>query len=255
MEIAIRMSFEQLRERQNQSGGWGMWNYYSDSHGFISAYVMHFLIEAKEKNLPVPEDVFDTGLRYLKASANEEPHSLEEAREKAYAIYLLTRAGEITTNYIPHLITYLDNEHKDTWHNDLVAVYLAATYQQMQMQQEASALLDAFHLESPVLYTTSWHAYAFYDSLTRYSQYVYLMARHFPQRLATMDKAVIYRVANYVGEGSYNTVSSSYAVMAINAYVNGSKGALANVSMKATGVDGKGSDADRHGRHTESGAA
>ena len=54
METAIRQSFDQLRERQSASGSWGMWNYYSDPHTFISSYVMHFLLEAKEKNLPVP---------------------------------------------------------------------------------------------------------------------------------------------------------------------------------------------------------
>jgi uncharacterized protein YfaS (alpha-2-macroglobulin family) len=239
MEKAIRMSFDQLRERQGESGGWGMWNYYSAPHGFITAYVMDFLLQAKEKNLPIPEDVFDTGLRYLKQSANQAPTSLEDAREKAYAIYILTRSGELTADYLPHLIDYLDANHKDVWHDDLVAVYLAATYQQMQMQKEADALLDAFHLAAPVAYTTGWHDYAFYDSLTKYSQYVYLIARHFPKRLAAMDKSVIYRVANFVGEGTYDTLSSSYAVMAIDAYVTASKGSLADVMIHATGVSGK----------------
>jgi uncharacterized protein YfaS (alpha-2-macroglobulin family) len=239
MDSAIQRSFDQLRERQGSQGGWGMWNYYSEPHGFLTAYVMHFLLEAKEKNLAVPSDVFDTGLRYMKQVANEAPSSLEDAREKAYAIYVLTRAGEITTNYIPHLTGYLDDNYKDKWHDDLVAVYLAATYQQMQMLPEANALLDAFHLEAPVLYTTSWHDYAFYDSLTKYSQYLYLIARHFPRRLEVMDKAVVWRVANFVGEGTYDTLSSSYAVMAIDAYVNASKETLSGVTMHAAGADGK----------------
>lgn len=239
MEKALRVSFDNLRERQCSCGGWGMWNYYSQPHGFVSAYVMHFMLTAKEKNLPVPEEVYSSGLLYLKQQVNQEPNSLEDAREKAYGIYLLTRAGEITTNYIPHLLNYLDSYQKDKWHDDLVAIYLAATYQQMQMMPEANALLDAFHLAAPVRYTTSWHSYAFYDSLTKYSQYVYLIARHFPQRLDSMDKAVIWRVADFVGEGSYSTVSSSYAVMAIDAYITAQKQALAHVTIAAKGLDGK----------------
>lgn len=239
MERALRVSFDELRERQSSGGGWGMWNYYSESQPFVSTYVMHFLLEAKEKNLPVPEDVFQMGLRRLKQTVNEEPTSLENAREKAYGLYVLTRSGEVTSNYIPHLLTYLDNNEATRWHDDLVAVYLAATYQQMQMQPEADKLLDAFHLATPVYYTTSWHDYAFYDSLTKYSQYVYLIAKHFPKRLEVMDKQVIWRVANFVGEGSYNTVSSSYAVMAVDAYVTARKDALAGVTISAKGADGK----------------
>lgn len=239
METALSRSFEQLSERQGDAGGWGMWSYYSQAHKFISAYVMHFMIEAKEKNLPVPETVYENGIRYLKQVVNEQPYSIEDAREKAYGIYLLTRAGEITTNYIPHLLTYLENDQKNIWHNDLVAVYLAATYQQMQMVPEADDLLKKFKLEAPVIYSTSWREYAFYDSLSKYSQYVYLISKHFPKQLEVMDKAVIWRVADFVGEGSYNTVSSSYAVMAIDAYVTARKDALNEVSIIAKGTDGK----------------
>ncbi|MEI7669446.1 MAG: alpha-2-macroglobulin family protein, partial [Pseudomonadota bacterium] len=238
MEKVVNSTFSQLRERQNANGGFGMWNYYSEPHGFISSYVMHFLLEAKTKNLAVPEDVFDNNMRYLKQFANEAPTSLETAREKAYAIYLLTRTGEITSNYIPHLTDYLDNYYKDSWHNDLAAVYLAATYQLMNMSPEASQLLDIFQLEEPVTYKNNYNLYPFYDSLTRYSQYVYIIAEHFPNRLAKIDKKVIYRVANFVGEGSYNTVSSSYAVMALNSYVKASMGDIANINITATALDG-----------------
>ncbi|MEI6730016.1 MAG: alpha-2-macroglobulin family protein, partial [Pseudomonadota bacterium] len=239
MDTAIKHGFDRLRERQNSSGGFGMWSYYNDSNQFISNYVIHLFIEAKEKNLPVPEETLQNAIRNLKNTVNEAPHSIEEAREKAYGIYLLTRMGEITTNYIPHLTDYLDNYHRETWHSDLTAVYLASTYQLMQMEQESNALLDKFELDQPVIYTNSFYDYSFYDSLTKYSQYVYLISKNFPKRLAKMDKAVIYRVANFVGEENYNTVSSAYAVMAIAAYVDASKDALANVTMSGVDMAGK----------------
>lgn len=238
MESGINGAFGQLRERQNESGGFGMWSYYSKADGFVSAYAMHFLLEAKEKGLAVPEDVYENGLRYLKNQANEAPHSTEDAREKAYAIYILTRAGEVTTNYIPHLIDYMDNYHKGAWHNDLAAVYIAATYKLMQMEPEANAMLASFKLGEPEVYENWRNIYAFYDSLTKYSQYLYILSRHFPEQLAKMDKQVIYRVANFVGEGSYNTVSSSYAVMGLNAYIAASKGDIANITLQAILADG-----------------
>lgn len=239
MENALQVSFDQLRERQSYNGGWGMWNYYSQPDGFVSAYTLHFLILAREKNLPVPQDVYDAGLRYLKSSVNEAPVSLENAREKMYGLYLLTRAGEITTNFLPHLINYLESYHAKIWQDDLVAVYLAATYQQMQMQPEADALLAKFNLAEPVRYSDAQHAYGFYDSLTKYAQYIYLLAEHFPAQLQKMDKAVIWRVANFVGEGSFNTVSSAYAVMAIDAYVRAQQDALSDVAISAQDANGK----------------
>ncbi len=239
MESALQVSFDHLRERQSYNGGWGMWNYYSQPDAFVSAYTLHFLILAREKNLPVPQDVYDAGLRYLKSSINEAPASLENAREKMYGLYLLTRVGEITTNYLPHLVSYLESYHAKIWHDDLVAVYLAATYQQMQMQPEADALLAKFDLADPVRYSDDRHAYGFYDSLTKYSQYIYLLAEHFPAQLQKMDKEVIWRVANFVGEGSYNTVSSSYAVMAIDAYVRAQQDALSHVAISVKDASGK----------------
>lgn len=142
MDDAIRASFDTLRERQGEIGGWGMWNYYSEPDGFISAYVMHFLIEAKERGLPVPPEMFNSGINFLKSRVGELPTSLEDAREKAYALYLLTRNGEVTSNYIPHVTDYLNSYHADTWHDDLAAVYLASTYRLLQMQKESAVLID-----------------------------------------------------------------------------------------------------------------
>ena len=61
---------------------------------------MHFLTEAAARNLPIPDDVFKSGMNYLKNMANRSINPLNDAREKTYAIYVLTRNNEITTNYL-----------------------------------------------------------------------------------------------------------------------------------------------------------
>ena len=45
----------------------------------------------------------------------KEPRDLEDARTHAYAIYLLTREGVVTTNYILNLRDYLDKNFEKKW--------------------------------------------------------------------------------------------------------------------------------------------
>lgn len=91
----------------------------------------------------------------------------------------------------------------------------------MQLTPEAEQLINEFSLGEPVW----WQAHnryfsdgAFYNSMNRYAQYLAVLSDHFPERLDKLDRNVLFRVANFVGEGNYNTLSSSYAIMAFAAY-------------------------------------
>ena len=206
----LEQIFNQLRERQTYDGGFTLWNNAVDSNDFVSVYTMHFLTDAASKNLPIPEDTFNNGLNYLKNMANRSINSLTEAREKAYAIYVLTRNNEITTNYLANVLGYLEANHPEVWKDDLTSVYIAASYKMLQMIPEADALLNNFNLNN-----TYWIAdYSFYDKLIKYSQYIYIISLHFPERIKSLDKGAIYDVANFIGQGSYNTIASSYAILA-----------------------------------------
>ncbi len=69
------------------------------------------------------------------------PRSLREARIQAYAIYLLTREGVVTTNYILNLRDYLDTHHAKQWQSDLTGVYLAGAYALLKKNDEAQKLI------------------------------------------------------------------------------------------------------------------
>ena len=49
-----------------------------------------------------------------------------EARTRAYAIYVLTRSGYVTTNFLTNLHERLERDLADEWRDDLTAVYMAA---------------------------------------------------------------------------------------------------------------------------------
>ena len=66
-------------------------------------------------------------MRNLQAMVARPPTDLDDARTIAYAIYLLTREGVVTTNYILNLRDYLDKNSRKNG-RDLTGVYLAGAW-------------------------------------------------------------------------------------------------------------------------------
>ncbi len=217
----------QLRERQRSDGGLGMWWRSEETSDFITAYALHFLLVAKSKNLPVPNDMIQELSNYLRNVVNQSVSSLTEARHHAYGIYVLTKGGMVTSNYIPYILQYLEENHKDTWKQDISAMYLASTYKLLQLNGDATKLFKEFAAGEPVYWRnhpryTDDSSDTFYDSLIRYSMYLNLVSEHFPETIKDLDRNILFRVANFVGEGSYNTTSSSFAVLALTNYAKAS---------------------------------
>jgi len=77
----------------------------------------------------VPASLLDGARNRMKQMARLEVNSIPDARMQAEAIYLLTRNGEVTTNYVLNLRDTLAKRFKDQWQPDLAAIYLAATYE------------------------------------------------------------------------------------------------------------------------------
>jgi uncharacterized protein YfaS (alpha-2-macroglobulin family) len=204
-----------LRARQNSEGAFGFWAANSHVSGFQSAYAIHFLTEAKERRLGVPDDLLANGLRYLTSLAEREPDNINQARESAYAIYLLTRNGQVTTRYLTALHKRLDEIAKETWRKDLTGLLLAGTYKQLKLERDAGRLLDKVRLGDPQQIDYG----VMYDNLVRDSLYVYLIARHFPERLPSISGDNLKHVVDPVIKGTYNTLSSAYTILALDAYV------------------------------------
>jgi len=217
----FKQIFAQISEKQNKDGSFNVWGKYSNPDDFVTVYVTHFLTEAASRKLPVPDNLLSSSLDYLKNMVNKSSNSLSEAREKAYAIYVLTRNNQITTDYINNIISYLEKSETNIWHNDLLAIYLAASYEIMQMKEEANKLLKKFNLAKNVS-DDSLNTYNYYDKLIKYSQYLYIIATHFPKKLKKLDQNIMYSIAN-IANGQYNSLTSSYAIMASVAFATNIK--------------------------------
>lgn len=224
-----------LRERQLANGGFCFWPGGSAVAEFPSVYVMHFLLEVRELGYAVPDDLMTRGRDYLRDYVGQTPADLEQARVRAYAIYLLTRMGEVTTNHLVSLQSWLDKNQPKTWHQDLAAAYMASAYGLLQKQADAAELISHYRLGAK----GSEKDGVFHSPLTRDAQFVYLLARHFPQKAAKLDGKELLRFIEPVFRGHYNTISAAYTILALGAYGQLQTSPLRDKAIHFTAVDGK----------------
>jgi hypothetical protein len=229
----IDQTISVLRARQNADGAFGFWAANSHVSDYQSVYALHFLTEAKERGFAVQPEPVKQGLGYLKMLAQQESDSLAKARTRSYALYILTRNNVVTTNYIDAMREQLDNA-KETkkWKKDITAAYLAASYKLLKLDSKADELIASIRMGQEVEPDYDH----FYDGLAQDSQYLYLLAKHFPERFKKLSQEEIVCVTcivNAVSRGAYNTLSSAYAILAMDAYAEkvGST-AVADIKIK-----------------------
>ena len=207
--------FATLRRRQNDQGAFGYWGPEKGAGiDFMSVYAMHFLIEAKAAGFAPPAEMFASGLRNLQAMVAKEPSNLEEARTVAYAIYLLSREGVVTTNYILNLRDYLDKNFAKEWQSDLTGVYLAGALHILRKEDDAGKLIAQYRIgqHDPSRITD------FYQPLGVDAQYLAVLAREFSARLKKLSAAEFENILKPISDGAFNTLSAAYAVLALKSY-------------------------------------
>jgi uncharacterized protein YfaS (alpha-2-macroglobulin family) len=231
-----------LRTRQNAQGGFGLWGAALQADEFASVYAVHLMLEARELDLPgaaVPGDLLQKGIEYLQQLAASNPADLNGARSRAYATYLLTRNGAVTTPLVASLRETLDAKHAAAWKQDAIASFLAATYQLLKQERSAAELITPLikQLEAGL----ADFRYADYtDPTIRDAQLLYLLARHFPARLKTLEPNTLQRFVAPLSRGRYNTLSSAWSILAIDAMAR-QWGSEALGKFSATQFDAKGS--------------
>jgi len=210
-----------LRSRQNADGAFGFWAANSHVSDYASVYAMHFLTEAKERGFAVPQELMTRGLDYLATLGRQSMRgtdSLAKARTSAYAVYILTRNGIVTTDYVNAMREQLDKA-KETkkWKKDLTASYLAATYKLLKLDSKADDLISGMKMGQPVDADYD----NFYDSLAHDSQHLYIMGKYFPERFKKFsegDMLCMQCIVNGISNNSFNTITSAYAILAMDAY-------------------------------------
>lgn len=213
----IQQTIQILSQRQISTGAFNYWPEVgsTSSNDFSSVYAMHFLTEAKAQGYHVPNEIFSAGISFLKDLATQSVTNLDDARIHAYAIYILTRNEIITTNYLTHLQLTLDQHPDFDWHNDIISAYIAATYQMLKNSADAEKIIGYYKLKTKNLSSET----DFYTKNTANAQYVYLIAKHFPNRLPnSVDMNVVMSLVNALNDNTISTILSAYTSIALAAY-------------------------------------
>lgn len=219
-EQALSQMLDILHSRQNGEGGFGLWTATPDANPFVSTYAMHFMIEARDRNMDVPRDMFDAGNKYLHQLASDDSlDGIDMLRQRAYAVYLLTRQGNVTTNDLASVQKRLEEAYPKEWKNDLAAAWLAASYQLLKQDKPAAQLIAGPQklLERSTKDDRYTYGY-YYDALTRDATTLYLLSKHFPDRAKSLSPRVMENITWPMEQGWYNTLSSSMTLLALDAY-------------------------------------
>ncbi len=206
---------DMLRSRQNEEGAYGLWAGNAHVDPFVSVYAQHFLLDARERGFAVPPEVIANGWRYLIHLASTEGNSLYDERIRAYAIYLLTRSGMVTTGFATALDHQVRENYPRQWTQDLTAAFLASTYQLLKQEGLAGNIIGAMRFNGDRV-----PDYAEYDdNLTHDSMLLYLLSRHFPSRLPSLQAQAIQGIVGPIQAGAFNSLSSATAILGLDAYV------------------------------------
>ncbi|KTC93198.1 alpha-2-macroglobulin family protein [Legionella cincinnatiensis] len=225
----VNDTVQMLSQRQMSNGAFSYWPGLGDNDGndFASVYAMHFLTEARTQGFNVPNDLFFNGINYLKTLASQNVSDMEAARIQAYAIYVLTRNEIVTTNYLANLQLYLEKDKTKAWQKDITTVYIAASYQLLQSHDEANQLIGLYKPQNNQAYVTD-----FYNSAIADAQYLYIVAKHFPNLLPQVGNQLLMRLIEAINNNEINTVLSGYTSLALGAYhQNVSNDAASALSM------------------------
>lgn len=238
---AMAKLLDVLHARQNSEGGFGLWAATPDSEPFVSAYAMNFLLEARERGTPVPQDMLDAGNKYLQQLAGDDGmDSLEQLRQRAYAAYLLTRQGNVTTNALASIQKRLQDAFPNDWKNDLAAAWLAASYKLLKQDDEANRLMAGPEQALTRSKASEDFVYSYYyDPLVRDATVLYVLAKHFPDRVKALPPRVFENIAWPLAHDDYNTLSSAMTILALDSYANQTASELDKLSIQEVHADGR----------------
>jgi uncharacterized protein YfaS (alpha-2-macroglobulin family) len=211
---SLNLALNTLQGRQNADGAFGLWSAGPVVDNFVTAYATNFLMEMRDHGLDVPPALLKQALDSLQTNVATAGSTMRELRAQSYALYLLARSGVVVTNQLGSVREVLDRDFADSWHDDTTALYLAATYQLLKMDQQASELLR----NAPAAHPIEPEYDAYYNDLVYRSTYVYLLAKHFPDRAKKITGDQILKIADSITTGQIDTLSAADAILALDAY-------------------------------------
>jgi alpha-2-macroglobulin len=219
----------ELRARQNDQGAYKLWPGGGRIVEFVSLYAQLALIEAAERGESVPGDILLRGNGYLKTIAARDGDNLPQERDSAMAIYMLARQAQNPAAEIAALRRRLDGRYAKEWPQDLTALWLAATYDLLKKDAEATRLLRGvrFSEAKPTVMARD----TYFSPMTHDALLLWITAKHFAERLPDMPPEVLTTLAKRVSDGWYESLSAGTTLLALDAYATAGASATPRLSI------------------------
>jgi uncharacterized protein YfaS (alpha-2-macroglobulin family) len=154
----------------------------------------------------------DSGNRNLGMLARRDGNDLMDERTSAFAIYLLARQGIVVGNELVALQRRLNDHYPNRWTTDIAAGYMAATYEIMKQHDLAMERL------TPLLHGVKAGDDRWDDAMVSDARLLYLVSRHFPDRLSRLPVSLLPSLADRVAGGQYQALSAATTILALDAY-------------------------------------
>lgn len=209
----------ELRVRQNDAGAYRLWPGGSHVEEFVSLYAQHFLIEAAERGERVPAGLIESGDTYVRSIAVRDGNNLAAERDTAYAIYLMTRQGVVMSAEAAALRKRLAARYKDEWRQDMAAAWLAAAFRLMRQENDARQAIEGVRFGADRVEAQSIYD----DAMTRDGFLLFVLSRHFPERLVQLKPDVLETVAARISEERYHTLSAGSTLLGLDAFVRATR--------------------------------
>lgn len=189
---------------------------------FTTLYAIHLLFEldADSAHTPLAStlDMRQRALHAVREFLKQPINTLPEAHLYAYATYLLTRSGEVTSNYLANLLEYLGGQEDDSWQKSVTATFIAATHQLLKQGKAAEKYRAMYEWQASRDDAAADVAdYFFLSPATQDALHVYLLATHFPAAAQQLTADDLRQLARPLETQRYHTVSAAYALLGLSA--------------------------------------
>jgi uncharacterized protein YfaS (alpha-2-macroglobulin family) len=227
----LEQSYATLRARMNDQGGLGLWASTPETAEFATVYGAHFLIDARDHGQKIPDEVLTAIDGWLTRFASTPASTLADARLRAYAVYVLARQGTKPAAALSNVEQELTHRYAQTWPTDLAAAYLASAYRLMQRNDEANRIIAKVPWAPQ---KRDFGNEVYYDGVVHDAQLLYLVARHFPNRLDASPPAALETMSAAASGNRASSLSAAYTLLALDAFA---KGTAASTTLGVSEID------------------
>ena len=174
----------------------------------VTAYAADFMLAMRDAGAELPGGLLSDVFSALEKAADRTPGSLEEGREQAYALWVLTREGRITTPALEQLVRRLEEDFPE-WRQDVTSTLVAGSCAVMRMKDDAGRLIDLYRKPGADFRASRL------DALSVLSLRASVLARHFPDRMEDVGETLVGELLDATNGGRYMSLSAALAVRAL----------------------------------------